>query len=345
MLAADLGIAVEQEIEYLQRQPDVGRLNAALTQDETRFGGLFVEYQPAYQITVLAEVGHEKEISQAVLALAPELNQYVKVVGTGLTQNALLDARELVLEASADLVTSLSSDLSKGIVVITGVNQEDVDEISAKVSTLELPIPRDNVIVEIGGAIDDVDSYGGLNLDSGSGTCTTGFSVSQIDGGVDGVATAAHCPNNSSLNGVDLSSSFVDGMWGGIHDVQWYKTPGMDDVNKVKDASGTRQITSRASNTALFNGFNVCHYGRTTTYGCGIVIDPTYQPGCGDGHCYDATFARVGFDHTSGGDSGGPWFISQKAVGVHKGHAFNGDPYFMPQNFMNDLGIRPKVNP
>ena len=88
----------------------------------------------------------------------------------------------------------------------------------------------------------------------------------------------------------------------------------------------------------------VCHYGRTTGFGCGEIASKTFNPNGFDSHSYNSTFIRVTSDTVDHGDSGGPYFEAQYAYGIIKGFTSGGDPVFMAQNYMSVLGIQVKIN-
>jgi hypothetical protein len=354
-LSKTLGIPFEQELAALQRQPQVSDLNVALTErGPSGFGGLYVDHLPTYEIHVVVKPGRGDEVAEFVTQeAASDLSPHLVIDESEATTQAMAQAREIIREAAPNLVSDSSSDLSRGIVEIGVRTEEDVSKLMALIADLPLPIPVSQIEVTVGGSEPQLDSFGGLWLGfPGGGHCTTGFSVSQVGGGPDGVTTAAHCPNNGFIWGGSVQLDHVFGIWQGHHDVQWAKTPGAPDDNRVKDNSSdsSRPITGRVGYGALFNGYHLCRYGATTGYKCGEVIDPTYEPECEGSHCFLNTFIRAAFADTAPGDSGGPWYFGQDAVGTHYGSRENGDQIFQSQSFMHqlvtpNLGVRPKVNP
>lgn len=192
----------------------------------------------------------------------------------------------------------------------------------------------------------NVDIYGGLTL---SPDCTSGFSVVNA-GGTRGIATAGHCPNSMSYNGTNLP--YQGELFRDSFDVQWHTAPGFTVRNKIRWSSDglTRDITSKLERDQQMLNTYVCKYGRTTFYTCGNISSkdycPTYVPSC------DATFIRVnnnaGYSNlSSGGDSGGPWFILNTAYGIHSGEPGPdpGDALYMAQNYVGGLGVTVIINP
>lgn len=99
--------------------------------------------------------------------------------------------------------------------------------------------------------------------------------------------------------------------------------------------TGNRRFNSSAFASV---GSTVCKYGWATQYGCGSVSDrwTAYYYVVPGGHpslVYRAgPLARIQNHITSGGDSGGPWFLGNSGRGVHGGEilgqsAFSHLPY------------------
>jgi hypothetical protein len=115
-------------------------------------------------------------------------------------------------------------------------------------------------------------------------------------------------------------------------DVQWFKTPGLTDLNQIRHTSAgyTLDITSRTDRSEMSVGASVCHYGRNSHFGCGQIASKSFDPGSG----FNGTFIRVENDSTLAGDrtSVVPEPISH---GTHKGITTSGgDPVFMAENYM-----------
>ena len=98
-------------------------------------------------------------------------------------------------------------------------------------------------------------------------------------------------------------------------------------------------------------GGYVCKYGKTTHYTCGYISDKDYQPSYVPNA--SATFIRVdntaGYDDlSSGGDSGGPWFLVYDAYGVHSGSpgADKNDAIYMAVNYISPgIGVSVMTSP
>lgn len=92
----------------------------------------------------------------------------------------------------------------------------------------------------------------------------------------------------------------------------------------------------------------VCKYGRMTEYGCGWVEQENFRgfycdPVCGQ--TMAATFLRVNRDNgdlSTPGDSGGPWFKGNWAVGIMHGYtggAALSEGVYMPIAYLGDKGL------
>jgi hypothetical protein len=339
-LARDEDIPVTDAQDDLALQSRVGELQEVLRSSNS-FGGMYITYTP-YEIVVLADLGHSQVVEAAIQqADFADLEPHIRIVETLLTEGSLLDSVEAigVALATRKLVTTSDIDIRAGTVVLTTETPSDAELVRSLIAQLELPVPSDRVVVEVGGFLDE-SSYGGREMNSSLGNCTSGFSIHETGGGDrEGITDAAHCPNSGVTESGGIDLNFQEGQWGGSQDVQWFTTPDDADDNKVKDGSGTRPITDATQRSAMVVGENVCHYGRNSGYGCGTIASVNFNPAGFDDHTYNSTFIRVNNDDTESGDSGCPWYFGQDAFGIHKGSTTGNDPVFMAQNYMHALDI------
>lgn len=154
--------------------------------------------------------------------------------------------------------------------------------------------------------------------------CTSGFVVT--NGEIQAITTAAHCPDELTYIERDGASSAplpMIGSWGlGYRDVQingstdspeplFYSNRGAGSLRKVatwRNVAGTRA------------GEFVCHYGESSGYSCAPVELTDYAPPgdlCG-GPC-SPTWVTVKGPSCIPGDSGGPVFSGEVALGIAKG--------------------------
>lgn len=162
-----------------------------------------------------------------------------------------------------------------------------------------------------------LDLYGGLALS----TCTSGFTIWKNTSSNRAITTAGHCGNTQSYNGNALTYQ-NDEQRNGSHDEQSHKRSGATYPNRVWDGLFARQITSKKSRAQQSVGDYVCGYGKVTGYGCGWIVSKVAST-CGGGANPANTSIKVdsdpngtGYDLAESGDSGGPWFINNTALGT-----------------------------
>jgi hypothetical protein len=110
--------------------------------------------------------------------------------------------------------------------------------------------------------------------------------------------------------------------WGGPNDAQWHTTPNHVDRNWTYNNAYTVAISSKKSRDQQPIGMFVCHMGQATLYGCGEIVSKSFRPSSYIPNA-TATFIQVsafGTDLSSPGDSGGPWWINNAALGIMSGH-------------------------
>lgn len=152
----------------------------------------------------------------------------------------------------------------------------------------------------------DEATIGGQYLSNG---CTSAFTVKN-GSGLAGVLSAAHCPN--SVSGYTFGSELDSG----ATDAQWHKTTGVENKIRIGPSGTTRTITSSYVPAA---GVTLCVNGSASGNKCSTVYSNTAcwpLGACG--------FIAMNGGVTAGGDSGGPWYTGNYAVGVHKGTAYIG---------------------
>lgn len=174
-----------------------------------------------------------------------------------------------------------------------------------------------NMSVDGGGLID------GPGPDGRRYRCTTAFVVT--DGTRDGVATAAHCPDEvvyRDSGGVGVPLPFLEQDGVGYRDVQINLSPYREQPLFYSDRKGgsLRQLTSWRNLASTRAGDFVCHWGESSGYSCAEVELTDYAPPgalCG-GPC-EPTWVTVPGPSCVAGDSGGPVFSGTTAFGIAKG--------------------------
>jgi hypothetical protein len=183
---------------------------------------------------------------------------------------------------------------------------------------------------ELGGPDELSDVYGGKRLTKQGVTsqnCTSTFAVRNVVTGVTGLLTAGHCDDAEHYwhNGtIHFDITFQYQRWDADQDWQWHTTPDTE-VGVFWDGGAYRAVTGTEPRSSMVGDF-ACHYGFSTGQSCGTIQTITYVPtlpfGCGGVTCA-AVYARVTGSalKSSGGDSGGPWFVGGRAYGIHMGHS------------------------
>lgn len=176
--------------------------------------------------------------------------------------------------------------------------------------------------------------YGGGYLTS----CTTAFSVS-ANGYPNGLLTAGHCANNpQSYGGVALNlRGKHQGQYG---DVAWYSTSAWTAPQFYTLPGHLVNVTQTAYPSV---GQNLCLNGQgSRTRFCDETVWNVRT--CSfDGIC---NLTAMSGRKAKSGDSGGPWFSSSIAYGVHSGHIQFGsverDVFTPVQIAESVLGVRVK---
>jgi hypothetical protein len=172
---------------------------------------------------------------------------------------------------------------------------------------------------------EDHAAFGGMWLrDDGANECTSGFSVRKVSNSVPGVTGAGHCAGINQINhpGHAVHSLTYQqehrGEWG---DVEWYTQavePEPDDFYAT--AAIIRDVSAVEARAAISVGEPVCVYGRSSnSQNCSMEVNDASVSCTNSGVFNDRLVLMSSGATTTGGDSGGPWYFSTKAFGVHKG--------------------------
>lgn len=189
---------------------------------------------------------------------------------------------------------------------------------------------------------------GGTLVASG---CTAGFVVRHRVTGEKFLSTAGHCPVLSGASQDVYQARGVD---------DWTRTTGMYYGNRVyfglitpdfsylsipetRDPYPSTYITYTDKREVgayyrhrLPKGTWVCHFGRTTEHSCSTIDEPSINLG----HYGGSGLVAVSTNVSAPGDSGGPWWRSASAVGVHSGKVSNRDnrSVYSPVHMMAEFG-------
>ena len=331
--AVDLGIDYDTANYQLQIQDIAGDLDAELMVKEgDTFAGLWIQHTPQFQIVAQFTQNGEETIHPYI-----ENSALADIVEVRTVDTSLIELVNIQAKALRD-VGEVSIPVESGI----NVFQNHVELYITERFRFDIALQEDKIQLSDNVRVITVDElsaneawiYAGLALSE----CTSGFSVEDTNG-VKGIVTSAHCSNALSYNGTNLV--FKGAVYGGSYDFQWHTAPGYTVKNWV--AGGGAVVygiysTKHRDNQALSSW--VCKYGKTSGYTCGYIIDKNYMPTTLDAS-WSPTFIRVhrdGIDLSSGGDSGGPWFRSGAAYGIHKS-GIGDDAVYMAINYISYLGL------
>ncbi len=211
---------------------------------------------------------------------------------------------------------------------------------------IERPAPEPLTILE--------HSWGGAGLRvNGVFNCTSAFTVKRASDGVEGTLTASHCEGlnqmdeNDGSGGVTLtfSAPFASEHIGTFGDIEWHTTSHVDYPEFWSTATSRRPVQGRIANSQISQNAFVCHFGRSSGYSCGNVssvsTNSTFEwAGCGGCTVTARDMVAVVNANSAGGDSGGPWFNSYTAWGIHHGRRSNGERLFSKiQNAESAFGV------
>lgn len=157
--------------------------------------------------------------------------------------------------------------------------------------------------------------------DSDSRDCTSGFSVKRRTDNTPGVTTAGHCESISRYEEpgfTPYNAPFVREHRGEYGDVEWHTTSHDEFAEFHATSTEIRNVLSVETVSAVAENDDYCAYGRKTNKKrCDKVflvnVSSTF-----DGITHKRLTAMQKFQ-ADFGDSGGPWFIGNKAAGIQSG--------------------------
>lgn len=338
--ATDRGVTVGEAMRRLQQQRRAAQFEARLTAAErATFGGLYIDQGPKFR--VVAKFTRDPAAAVRRNNPEPELAGDLEAVAAERTLAELQETQMRVYEAITRLGVRGESgiDIPAGRVKMYVLDQGPIQQ-AVSAGTLQIPDFVDVIKVNQLSRR-EVNMVAGLTLNgTGGPACTSGFTV-RNSAGTRGVLTAGHCPNTLSYNGTNLPFQAERFTVGTKYDFQWHTAPGFTVVNQMYEGLSTnRTITSTTPLASQTVGGYVCKYGMTTGYTCGDIADKNYILDGSGG------FVRVhhpsNSDLSQGGDSGGPWFLSNSAYGVHTASADavnSNDAVYQPIDYISVLSL------
>ncbi|XBH23016.1 S1 family peptidase [Jonesiaceae bacterium BS-20] len=333
--AKDLGFANGQEVETLMSwQNNVAQM---LTEIQDRRPDEIAYTRMTNDGATVGFRAHPSAETEDLLATVKVPVTFVTDVGWSEREAASVGeaAHYAVYNALGGAEVATDTDAETGAVNVF-VAPEDIAEARIALESVEAKIALEKAPgIQVQVQTDPNLASGNDALVGGSsmsgGLCTSGFSVKTASY-AHGMMTADHCPNSLSMGSYALSYR------GGssTRDVQWHSTTATTTVNKL---STTHNITATANPTV---GQLLCRYGVTS----GLKCDYTYKANqCRNTYCGMMTMEKR---LAAGGDSGGPWFSSTTAYGVHSGWVtiwlVARDMFTPVRNGASTLGVTVKIS-
>jgi hypothetical protein len=330
--AAQFRVAPDEALSRLRaQQASVAGTDAIGREFEARLAGISIEHVPEYRIVILL-TGSESVPGRTISAAGREVPVEFRTGAKATNAQAVAAMRKHLIDLRDELPGARGAgyDQRTGEVVLMIPNSDaqkyGIEAIRARaeqVSGVPVRIVI-NDLIESNMSVDGGGRVAGTNAETGrSNLCTTGFVVT--DGTRDGIATAAHCPNDLTYYDPDGSTvplSF-EGQWGaGYQDVQVNLSQEESEplFYANRGAGSLRRLATWRNVASTRAGDFVCHYGESSGYSCAEVELTDYAPPgtlCG-GPC-SPTWVTVKGPNCIPGDSGGPVFSGSVAFGIAKG--------------------------
>ncbi|HHX42792.1 MAG TPA: hypothetical protein GX714_02225 [Chloroflexi bacterium] len=325
-------VSLEEALRRLQLQDDIDGLEPALIAAEgDTFAGLWIQHVPEFRLVIAFTEGGEETVVPYVEGQPWAELVEVRTMSATLAQlvAALEETDEMMRELGirGDLVV----DVKENRVQLRVTNQGELD---AALQRTGMRLPDHVAVVPVERLVTPVaDIFGGKNLNSPDGNCTSGFSVVHTDG-TKGVATAGHCPGELTFEGVALP--LRSRIYGGPWDVQWHRADHAFTVrNLFWEGTYNRYVYGLKARDSQEIGETVCRYGRTRGYSCGHIEYRTLKP-TGEKAPPDATYTYIWVLNapTDFGDSGGPVFFNNTAYGIIHGTTDGSDLVYMAADYI-----------
>ena len=322
------GLSLEEALARLRAQEGSIAATYALEEEfRGRLTGISIEHRPQYRI-VVSLTGTEPVRARFISAGGRPV-PVVFTTHAGATREqlvAVIRRHADAIRAAFPPVQGMAADPRDGALLL--MVKRDIDDPAAVIARIEaltgvpvrirrLGLNESNASVEGGGRVDGL-----LPGTQRRAYCTTGFSVT--DGARTGILTAAHCPDEVTWRDAahgDVALEMV-GSWGAqVHDVQVHVGAAEFRPYFFADTRRTelRAVAGARPRRSTRAGDIVCHRGESSGYSCAEVELVDYAPPYGlcGGHC-EPVWVMVSGPGCRSGDSGGPVFIGNVALGLLK---------------------------
>jgi streptogrisin C len=314
MLAAmqrDLNLTADQALRRLTREEAAthtdNELRASLS---AGFAGSWLDPDDQQLIVGITDPG------QADLVVAKGAQpQLVKRSATRLTEiMAALEAANL-----PDAVSNLYVDPAANQVVVEA-DPDGLATAAAFVTASGADPAAVRVLPSAGRDRMEADVFGGQPYNVGNRRCSVGFAVKQIltNSTIFGFLTAGHCgvvPELATFSNGTNMGRFRGSVYPG-NDFAWFRAvTGVTPRAAVIGPDGGPLKIGAIIDVPV--GGSVCRNGRTTGWQCGVVLAVNSTRAYQDGSILRGMTVTNACSAT--GDSGGPYVMSNFAVGIHSG--------------------------
>lgn len=339
--AREAGISEADAIRRLRLQSAISDLQARLeTEEAETFAGIYIEESLAsYGFVALFTDDPQGRLARH--NTDPQLAGLGRPVQAARSRQWLRDEKRRlsVLFAAAGVPNEAGVDLrAQGIVV----SVLDLARARTLLQAANIQIPEFVRLRQVPNFIQpETAVYGGNKAwyPTAPGYCTFGFAVRDYSGNR-GISTAGHCSDDLRLGGhtgasVGLLQQQNDA---GIYDVQWHRNSTDTYTNVIRYSTTSVTINGATGVTAQSQTAQVCKMGNATGITCGRIT--LFDYGTRD----MVEVSSPGVNLSEGGDSGGPWYMTDRAYGIHHG-GIGDNAYYMPIDRLSGISVVTQTTP
>lgn len=327
-----------------------------MAEERGTYAGLHIKYEPEYGVVARFTQNGEQTIRPYVQGGPLENLVELRPASATLPE---LDAAQERADRLLDFLgiphsSGTEADINSAVVDVT-----DRERLASAMRDANLSLPQEVKVKEVDQLLRPSAFYAGLNLDAigwdDSYDCTSGFTVRHTITDEEGGTTAGHCKDALQYRGQDFLKR--DGAFYGPYDLKYLHTREYEDRAWIRDFSGDSTPGYRYVKSARgwadqpVDGENsrVCHFGTggdIPELKCGYIVRKDYEPTHSSYNNPAPKFilVRSNGDLTDLGDSGGPWFDGNTALGIQSGGNWNepgntdGLGFYMSITYFNDDG-------
>jgi hypothetical protein len=333
VIAAQDGIPLGEAVRRIKMQERILRLQEKLLkEDPNNFAGIEIVADRTRQRVRVKYKGASSKRLDAVVDDV-DVRAESELAEARFSVAELLDAQSRLLASSAGFKgnVGVSLDFAKNGLFVKVKDAEALqNHLKAKGYASSVPLTFAAGEPEV---VDQARVTGGRNATD----CQTGFVVANYSG-QRGVSSAQHCSDALGPQLYDAQTRESVGTWvyglkdnANGYDVNWYTSSAHTYAPYIYTVNGEVRITSSAGLSLMPASTRTC-ISRTQPASssrpapaveCGTVYNPNYiirnaTTGVTSGPWVAVTW-NSSIARTYGGDSGGPWFYGNAAMGIHKG--------------------------